>query len=69
MHWINPTQEHLVQEVRLLIGNGDNVEYTRGVLEILSSFMTRDNDMCHADAALELGRLLGVTESNLKKIY
>lgn len=69
MQWINPTQAQLLQEASYLIDEGDNTEYTRGVLEILSAFMTRDNDMCAADAAIELAKLLGIPEDNIKKLY
>ena len=69
MKWLNPTQEQILEEIKILVDSGDNIEYTRGVLEIITSFMKGDDDMCCADKVLELAEILKLDYNNISKLY
>lgn len=69
MKWINPSLQQLVEEVKVLVDDGENIEYTRGVLEIVASFLKGDDDMCHADKAIELAKMLNISPKVISKLY
>jgi len=59
----------LKQEAKSLVDDGANIEYTRGVLEIISSFISYGDDCCHADNAIELAREIGLSKEIISKLY
>ena len=69
MELINITRENLIQEIKILVDKGENTEYTRGVLEIVTSFMKGDDDMCHADKVIQLSKEIGISNEVISKFY
>ena len=69
MELINITRENLIQEIKILVDEGKNTEYTRGVLEIVTSFMKGNDDMCHADKVIELSKEIGLSNEVVSKLY
>lgn len=69
MKWCNPTIENIIEEIKILVDDGSNIEYTRGVLEIITSFMKGDDDMCHADKVIELAKEININEKVILKLY
>lgn len=61
--------EALISEAKDLISEGSNIEYTRGVLEIICSFISFDNNNCHADNVLHLAQEIGLSKEVISKIY
>lgn len=68
MNWINPTPKQILDEVKVLVDKGNNTEYTRGVLEIISSFIDCKT-MCHADKVIELANNIGLSKETISKLY
>ena len=69
MELINITRENLIQEIKILVDEGENTEYTRGVLEIVTSFMKGDDDMCHSDKVIQLSKEIGISNEVISKFY
>lgn len=65
--YVAPSFNDLVFEAKLLIDDGTNVEYARGVLEIITSFVKSDSD--HAEKAIELAKQIGLSQSVINKMY
>lgn len=65
--------EALKEEARFLIGAsakyGDNTEYSRGVIEIIASFISYDDDNCHTDNCIDLAKELGFEKSIIDKMW
>ena len=59
----------LKQEAKDLVDDGANIEYTRGVLEIISSFISYGDDCCHADNVTELAKEIGLSFEVISKLY
>jgi hypothetical protein len=69
MEWSNPKIEHIIDEIKILVDDGSNIEYTRGALEIIASFMVGDDDMCHADKVIQLANEINLTKETISKLY
>lgn len=67
MEWIVPMRKNLIEEIKVLVDQGENIEYTRGVLEIVSSFMKGDED--HADKVIKLAKEIGLSSTVISKLY
>ena len=59
----------LISEAKDLIDDGSNIEYTRGLLEIICSFVSFDSSNCHADNVLHLAQEIGLSKEVISKIY
>lgn len=59
----------LIEEAINLIDDGANIEYTRGVLEIICSFISFNEDYCHADNVIELAKRLGLDDTVIANLY
>jgi hypothetical protein len=59
----------LIKEAKMLIDDGENIEYTRGVLEIICSFISFGDDCCHADNVIELAKELKLSDEVINKLY
>lgn len=51
-----------------LIDDGENIEYTRGVCELIAD-LDGVEDVGHAERTLQIAEELGVTEENRNKFY
>jgi hypothetical protein len=69
MKWSNPKTEDIINEIKVLVDDGSNIEYTRGVLEIVSSFFIGDDDMCHADKVIQLANEINLDKATISKLY
>jgi hypothetical protein len=69
MEWINPNINQIIDEVKVLVDEGENIEYARGVLEIVTSFIKSEDDMCHADKVIELAKHIGLSNETILKLY
>jgi hypothetical protein len=69
MTWIKPNIEQIIDEVKVLVCEGENIEYTRGVLEIVTSFIKYEDDMCHVDKVIELAKHIGLSTETISKLY
>jgi len=70
MKWTNPSKKQIIEELKVLVDDGENLEYTRGALEIVASFLNgNDENFCHADKSCELGRQIGLSEDVIKQLY
>ena len=69
LKWTEPPEKDILNEVKMLVDTGDNIEYTRGVLEIVTSFMKGPDDFCHVDKVITLAHKIGIDEENIKKMY
>lgn len=69
MKWINPQLNNIIQVTKILVGDGENIEYTRGVLEIVTSFIEPHDGMCHADKVIELAKHIGLSDNVIRNLY
>lgn len=63
--------ESVCNELKILNNEGstDNIEYTRGTLEIIASFISFDTSNSHAENVLCLCDYLGFSEDLKKQLY
>ena len=59
----------LINEAKILIGDGENFEYTRGILELISSFINDDEELDHAERVISLGRKIGLSNNVISELY
>jgi hypothetical protein len=59
----------LINEAKILIGDGENFEYTRGILELISSFINDDEELDHAERVISLGRKIGLSNNVNSELY
>lgn len=57
----------LLAEAKVLVGDGDNSEYLRGVCELLSFYVPTLYD--HSEKAIALAIHLGVSPDNANRMY
>lgn len=58
-----------LKELAYLVGDGDNVEYTRGALEIVAAFVTFSSDNTHADNVMDLAETIGLSDKVIQALY
>lgn len=66
--WVNPKFVEILKECETLIDDGSNIEYMRGQLEILASFIDNDG-LHHMEKTMELAKFLNIPKENIKKMY
>lgn len=67
--WMYPKLTDIEKELKILIDEGDNTEYTRGALEIIANFIKLEEDMCLGDLVIDLATRLGIPQQNIDKLY
>lgn len=67
--WINPNMDTIIEELKIMVDDGSNIEYTRGSLEIICSFIKSEDDMCLADKVIQLAKEIGIKEEYINKMY
>jgi hypothetical protein len=61
--------ETLIKEAKILIDDGENIEYTRGVLELICSFISFDDENCHADNVIMLAKEIDLSNDVINNLY
>jgi len=60
----------LMLEAKELIGDDcTNVEYIRGMLELICSFISFNPDNCLGEDVIELAKRIGVNKETIEKLY
>lgn len=67
--WTSPKFSYIRKELKNLVDEGDNIEYTRGALEIISCFIKPTKPICLAEIAIELAKDLKISQKNIDKLY
>jgi hypothetical protein len=69
MELVEFSKESLFEEIKFLVDDGYNIEYTRGILEIVTSFMKGNDDMSHSDKVISLAKEIGLSDNIINKLY